>query len=187
MRFNSTAAQDGWILESGMNTKIGGSLNSSAATLQIGDNAVKKQYLSILSFNTANLPDTAVITKVTLKVQKQSVTGGGNPVAIFQGFMVDIKKGFFGTTSLQTSDFQAAPSKSYGPFNTAITGTWYNIDITNAKAYINKLAANGGLTQIRLRFNLNNDSNTIANYLSLFSGEAPLASRPALIIQYYVP
>ena len=113
--------------------------------------------------------------------------GGGNPVTMFQGFMVDMKKGFFGTTALQTTDFQAVASKTYGPFVTAISGGWYSIDLTSGKGYINKLSTLSGLTQIRLRFKLDDNNNAIANVLSLFSGNAPAASQPQLIIQYYVP
>jgi hypothetical protein len=62
-----------------------------------------------------SLPDDAVILKVTLKVKRQGVAGGGNPVTMFQGFMVDIKNGFFGTAALQISAFQAAANKTYDP------------------------------------------------------------------------
>jgi hypothetical protein len=186
--FPSIAAQDGWILESSENTSKGGAMNSAAATFNLGDNAAKKQYLGILSFSTGDLPDNAIITGVTLKVMKHGVSGGGNPVAAFQGFMVDIENGFFGTTAaLQTGDFQATASKSYGPFVLAPVGGWYSIDLTDAKAYVNKLATNSGLTQIRLRFKLDDNNNAIANYLSLYSGNAPVANRPQLAITYYVP
>jgi hypothetical protein len=43
------------------------------------------------------------------------------------------------------------------------------------------------VTQIRLSFKLDDNNNTIANYLKLYSGNAPAASRPQLIIEYYVP
>jgi hypothetical protein len=186
--FKSVAAQDGWVLESSETSNAGGTMNAGATTFVLGDNAAKKQYLGILSFSTGGLPDTAVITKVTLKLQKSAIVGGGNPVAIFGGFMVDIKNGFFGTAAtLQASDFQAAANKSYGPFNTALVGGWYTIDLTGAKPFVNKLAAGSGLTQIRLRFKLDDNNNTAANYLSLFSGNAPAASRPQLIVTYYVP
>jgi hypothetical protein len=184
----SLAASDGWVLESTENSNIGGSTNSTATTFRLGDDAAKKQYRGILSFSTGgSLPDDAVITSVTLKVKRQGVTGGGNPVTMFQGFMVDIKKGFFGTAALQASDFQAKAHKSYGPFTPAPSGGWYSIDLTSGKAYINKFDTLSGLTQIRLRFSLDDNNNAIANYLSLFSGNAPAASRPQLIIQYYVP
>jgi M6 family metalloprotease-like protein len=186
--FNSTSSQDGWVLESSETSGHGGSISATASTLRLGDDAAKKQYRSILSFSTgSSLPDTAVITKVTLKVRKQSIVGGGNPVTTFQGFMVDIKKGYFGTTALQAADFQTAASKTYGPFKPALSGSWYSIDLTGGKAYINKLSSYSGLTQIRMRFKLDDYNNTIANYLSLYSGNAGSSYRPQLIVEYYVP
>jgi predicted outer membrane repeat protein len=185
---SSTSTQDGWILESSETSNAGGVLNSIATTFNLGDDATKKQYRGILSFSTGpGLPDTAHITAVTLKVKRSAVVGGGNPVTTFQGFMVDVKKGLFGTTALQAGDFQAAATKLYGPFNTALVGGWYSINLATPDAYINKLSTNSGLTQIRLRFKLDDNNNTIANYLSLFSGNAPATSRPQLVITYYVP
>ncbi|MGC1378174.1 MAG: DNRLRE domain-containing protein, partial [Anaerolineales bacterium] len=148
----------------------------------------KQQYRSILSFSTGGLPDNAVITGVTLKVQKSAIVGGGNPMTTFGGFMVDIKNGFFGTAAtLQAGDFQAAGSKTYGPFGPAPVSNWYAIDLTGAGRFVNKLAAGAGLTQLRLRFKLDDNNNAVANYLSLFSGDAPAAARPQLIVTYYVP
>jgi hypothetical protein len=160
-----------------------------ATTFRLGDDAANKQYLGILSFSTgAKLPDTAIITNVTLKVKQQGIIGGGNPVTMYQGFMADIENGFFGTrAALQTTDFQAAANKSYGPFTTVLSSGWYSINLTGGESYINKLSTSSGLTQIRLRFKLDDNNNNIANYLSLYSGDAPLASRPQLIIEYYVP
>jgi hypothetical protein len=189
--FNSAGAQDGWVLETSETSGVGGSLNSGAATFNLGDDAAKKQYRGILSFSTGSLPDGALITNIMLKVRKSSVVGGGNPVTAFQGFMVEIKKGFFGTVGLQTTDFQAtftaATGKTYGPFLPTPVSNLYSINLTSGKGYINKLSTNGGLTQIRLRFKLDDNNNAIANYLSLFSGNATAANRPQLVITYYVP
>jgi len=181
------ASQDGWVLESSETSGVGSWLNSGATTFRLGDDVANKQYRGILSFKTSIISDTAVITSVTLKVRKQTIVGGGNPVTAFQGFMVDIKKGFFGTTVLQTSDFQAAANKTYGPFMPTPSSGWYKINLTTGKAYINKLSTKSGLTQIRLRFKLDDNNNTIANYLSLYSGNATTANRPQLVIKYYVP
>jgi hypothetical protein len=184
---SSTGSQDGWVLESGKNTKVGGSI-SATGNIYLGDDATNKQYRGILSFATGPaLPDTAVITGVTLKIKQQAIVGGGNPVSIFQGFMVDVKNGFFGASALQTSDFQTTANASYGPFILTPVGGWYSINLTGASAFINKLATGSGLTQIRLRFKLNNNNNAIANYLSLYSGEAPVGSQPQLVIMYTVP
>jgi hypothetical protein len=59
--------------------------------------------------------------------------------------------------------------------------------LTAGKDYINKLTTLSGLTQIRLRFKLDDNNNTVANYISFYSGNATLANRPQLIIEYYVP
>ncbi len=186
--YNSSAPQDGWALESTELSGKGGTLNATASTLRLGDDAARKQFRSILSFNTSSLPDNAVITKVTLKVRRHSVLGGGNPVGMFQGFVVDIRKGVYGASALQAADFQATASKTLGPFNTALSGGWYSLNLSNGKAYINKLAVGGGLTQIRLRFKLDDNNNAAANFLNLYSGNAGGASsRPQLILEFHTP
>jgi hypothetical protein len=185
---NTNSTQDGWILESSEISHTGSILNADATTIRLGDDVAKKQYRAILSFGTgAGLPDYATITSVTLKLKQQAIVGGGNPLAIFKGLMVDIKNGIFGTMALQASDFQAAASKSYGPFQPVLTGGWYSINLTAARGSINTLATSSGLTQIRLRFSLDDNDNAVANYLSLYSSNAPAASRPQLVITYYVP
>jgi hypothetical protein len=184
----SQNSYDGWVLETLENGNAGGTMNSTATTIRLGDDAARKQYRSILSFATGNpLPDNAIITKVTFKLKRQGIIGGGDPLTIFQGFMTDIKRGIFGTAALQAADWQTAAQKTVGPLTPTLASGWYTLNLTSARAYINKLATAGGLTQIRLRFRLDDNNNTIANYLSLYSGNAAAASRPQLIIEYYVP
>jgi photosystem II stability/assembly factor-like uncharacterized protein len=186
--FYSSGTYDGYVLESSHTSNKGRTLSSTATTFRLGDSASKQQYRSILSFGTSSIPDSAVITKVELRVRKQGVTGGGNPVTMFQGFMADMRRGYFGTSSkLQTTDFQASASRSYGAFKPALVGGWYSIDLTAAKGYVNKLTSGSGLTQIRLRFKLDDNGNRTANYLRLYSGNAPASSRPQLIVTYYMP
>jgi uncharacterized repeat protein (TIGR01451 family) len=182
--FISNAAQDGWVLESSEKSNRGGSINQSQAAFILGDNAVKKQFRSILSFDTSFLPDNASITSVVLKIRRNGVVGGGDPVITFGGFMVDVKKGSFGTLPLAASDFQAAANRTIGPFKPVLTGGWYNLSLNNAKAYVNKL----GTTQIRLRFKLDDNNNAVSNYMSFSSGNAGTAVyRPMLVIKYTLP
>src|SRR5688572_7737251 len=181
---NSIGAHDGWILESSETSSTGGTKNNTETTFNLGDNAARNQYRSILSFNTSSLPDNAIITKVTLKVKKHSIVGGGNPVSLFQGFRVDIKTGLFGTGALELGDFKAAASRTLGPFSPTLSGGRYSLNLTNGKANINKV----GHTQLRLRFSLDDNNNSIANILKLFSGNATVVSdRPQLIIEYTLP
>jgi hypothetical protein len=183
MAFPSSAILDGWILESTSTSGKGGSLDSKAITINIGDNKEKKQYRSMLSFDTTALPDTAIITAVTLKFKSAGIQGGGNPVTIFGGFMVDIRKGPFGSFALALTDFNATPTRTLGTFKVSPASGWYAINLVKGAGFLNKL----GLTQIRLRFNLEDNGNVIDNYLRIYSGNAPVASRPQLIVRYYVP
>jgi hypothetical protein len=185
--FTSIGANDDWVLESGENTNAGGMMDATAATFRLGDNATRDQYRGILSFDTSSLPDNATITKATLKVRRQGVNGGGNPVSLFKGFMVDLHKGSFGTPAPQTTDWQASGNKTLGPFNSSPSNGWYSLDLTGANAYINKVTTGGGLTEVRLRFKLDDNNDAVANFLSLYSGDASAASRPQLVIEYSIP
>ena len=183
-----TTGQDGWILETSEKSSRGGIIHATAGQLNLGDDILRNQYRSILSFPTGDaLPDNAFIAKVTLKVKYLGIIGGGNPVAIFQGFMLDIKKGTFGAITLEPTDWQAAANKTIGPFLPARVDGWYTFDLTSIRAYINKLATLSGVTQIRLRFFREDDGNFAANYLMLYSGNDLPTSRPTLIIEYKVP
>ena len=183
----SVAAQDGFVLESSETSAKGHELNTTATTLQIGDDAANKQYRAVLSFATGKIPDNAVITKITLNIMSQGIVGDVDPVNTFQGFSVAVKKGTFGAAKLEAADFQTVASKAYGSiFLTPVDG-WYTFDLTSAKPYINKQSSASGLTQIRLNFMLNSNDNMVADYLSLYSGNADVAYRPQLLVQYYVP
>ena len=94
-------------------------------------------------------------------------------------------------STLQAADFQtlATPNGgTYGPFVIAPVNNIYSLNLTPGRLNINKLTAYSGLTQIRLRFKLDDNNNLIANYLSLFSSNATTAAnRPQLVITYSVP
>ncbi|MCQ3939261.1 MAG: hypothetical protein DPW18_19790, partial [Chloroflexi bacterium] len=69
--FRSQGTYDGWILESSEASGAGGTMNPSAATFNLGDDAANRQYRTILHFDTSALPDNAVITSAVLKIRKQ--------------------------------------------------------------------------------------------------------------------
>jgi hypothetical protein len=184
--YRSVGTYDGHILESGENTNAGGTLDSTTTTFRLGDEAGNKQYRAILSFNTTALPDTAVITKVTLKIRKQAPVGT-DPFTILSVLRVDIRKPYFGTSlALLVSDFQAAANRSnVGTFNSTPVNNWYSAVLLNtAHPFINKT----GTTQFRLRFLTDDNNDNAADYMKFFSGNYATASaRPTLIITYYIP
>ena len=172
--------------ESTETSSKGGIKNSGSKQLFVGDDGFNSQYRSILSFNTKNLPDNAVITKVTLKVKKAGATVGKPSFKSFKGLLVDIKSLKFGSKSyLQPEDFQAKANKtSIGKFPSKLKTGWFVAPLnTAAHPFINLT----GLTQFRLRFGKGDNNNFSADYLKLYSGNAPASKRPQLIIEYYVP
>jgi hypothetical protein len=186
--FISVAAQDGWIVESSENSNIGGSLENDKA-LTIGDNVQNKQYRSILSFNTSSIPDNASITHVMLKIMHGGVSDSLSGIMFkFKGFALDVKNGAFGLPALESSDFQAAASQSFNSPNPTLIHPCFYINLTQASASINKLSSNYGLTQIRLRFVLDDNNDHAINVMYLASSNyTDPPRRPQLIVTYQVP
>jgi hypothetical protein len=184
-------ARDGWVRESAETSNRGGSMNASAGVLRLGDDTARRQYRTVLSFKTDGLPDDAVITSATLKLQHQSITPPGtNPIALFQGIWIDVPDGYVGTLPvLQLMDFHKPASKTIGLFKPVLSGGWYTIRLPESVfKYINKLAIHDGLTQFRLRFKLDDNDDAVANILNIRSGNrAVQAQRPELIIRHQAP
>ena len=184
-QFNSGGTLDGWVLESGETTGKGGGFKA-AGNLQVGDDALNKQYRSLLSFDTSKLPDNATVVSATLRIKKVGAVGldpfgwAGNKL------LADIRKGFFDATlGLTVTDFQAVATKnSAGPVVASTLG-WYQLVLVPADlANINKI----GPTQFRLRFLTDDNNNKKADYAAFFSGDnATAANRPLLIVEYTLP
>lgn len=189
MTFASSAAQDGWALESGETTNKGGSINTKATQFFVGDDAANKQYRGILSFDTSPLPDNAVVTAASLKLRYGGTVGGMTPAAMmtnFQGFQVDVKKGMFGKAGLEKSDFQTKATKTIAS-KPKLVSKYYTINLNTVRTSINTLSTGGGLTQIRIRFKLDDNNNATANYLKLYSGNVSTAAyKPQLIVTYHL-
>jgi len=183
--FKSQPKFDGWVLESNETSGVGGTKNNLGKVLLLGDNAQDKQYRAILSFGTAKLPDNAVITKVILKVKKAGVAGT-DPMTTHNGLVVDIKKGkFYTLPALQINDFQAKAKKyKVGKFPNKLFSGWYRSFLNSGAYGVINLK---GRTQLRLRFLLDDNDDNSADILKLYSGNAVLANRPTLIVDYYIP
>ncbi|MCX6565404.1 MAG: hypothetical protein NTW38_03115 [Candidatus Aminicenantes bacterium] len=182
--YTSRGAEDGWVLESGENSSVGGTLNAGSLSLNVGDNAQKKQFRAFLSLDTHDIPDNAVFVSATLQVKRQGQVNQ-NPME-FANMLADVKKGAFGgSNSLVVADFQSpanlAPCCTFA--ETSVNG-WYSAKlISGSLPFINKT----GLTQFRVRFNVDDDNDSVADYLQFYSGEAASTNRPRLVITYIVP
>ena len=182
---NSTAAYDGWVLASTAANTAGGS-KSATGTLRVGDDASNRQYRSILSFNTSALPDNAVIRSATLAIVKAGGVGTDPLESHALGLLLaDMKKGSFGATALELSDFQAIPSASAVGHFTVLGKGWCQFVLPASDyPYINLT----GTTQFRLRFSIASNNNHVAEIDSFYAGDATTAAdRPVLTVQYSLP
>jgi hypothetical protein len=174
---------DGWVLESGEFTGIGGSMNAVNTTIWMGDDIANRQYRAIISFNTAMLPSTANIQSATIYLSGNGVFGI-SPF-IWGNLYADVKRGFFGTTKyVQLVDFQAAANfNSVGVQpSCAATGSCLIPLSGRAFPFINRY----GLTQFRLRFAPDDNNNKKPDYYRAFSGDTALIrARPLLVVKYY--
>jgi len=182
--FTSTAANDGWTLESSEFGNEGNMMNATSV-LRVGDDSANKQYRSLLYFDTSRLPDNAIISKATVKIKKAGVTGT-DPFTTHGALIADMAKGFFGLSPLEATDFQApgALISSAGSFVATILPTYQlTLNPVNFK-YVNPF----GVTQFRLRFTLDDNNNKVMDFVSFYGGDALTATdRPQLTIEYYTP
>jgi hypothetical protein len=176
---------DGWVLESTETSNQGGSLNTEDPSFNLGDDASNRQYRAILHFHTLLLPNNAVISKVRLRVKFQGVLGT-NPFTTHSGLKVDIRKPYFGSTvGVAANDFQAVPNQNAaGTFGTAPASEWYTAVLSSSAFPFVNLT---GSTQFRLRFALDDNNDLGADVIRFYSGTAPVANRPVLIVDYTVP
>lgn len=180
----SVGAYDGRILESAESSNTGGSMDNAAATLILGDDASDRQYRAILHFGTSSLPDTAVITSAVLQMRMYNVTGT-NPFTVLGSLRVAVRKPSFGVVALELADFKSAAGVNLvSNFNPAPVNSWYGAVLNSTgMLYINR----SGTTQFRLYFTKDDSDNLSADHIRFYSGNASVAFRPKLIIQYYVP
>jgi hypothetical protein len=180
----SSAANDGWILESSETSNTGGTLNSTQTTFNVGDDASNNQYRAILHFDTSALPDTAVVTNMTLKIKQQGNVNGVSPFT-FGSLYVDMRNPAFGNAILELGDFNFAAKKvKPAVFNPNPVSGWFSARFnTGGNLYVNRT----GTTQLRLYFSVDDNNNNIADFIRFYSGNASAGDRPKLLITYYVP
>ncbi len=152
----------------------------------MGDDGLKRQLVGILDFDTASIPDNAVITGARLQVKGMIISAAiyaelGNMIA-------DITKPFFGTSAgLENMDFRfRARATNAGTFTHAASAySWIAMRVNAGSLFaINKT----GRTQFRLRFTLDDSNDAIKHELRFLSGDYfNAADRPMLIITYYIP
>jgi len=182
----SIGTQDGWVLESSETSNVGGSMDTTSNLLYVGDDAQDRQYRSYLTFNTAGLPDNAVITSLKLRIKVQGFVGGNMfiPTSTLGSLVMDIREPYFGVNAnLAVADFQSAPSyNAVGVLGTISSTGWRTVTFKNtAYPYVNLK----GKTQFRLRFQKDDNDDMSSDFIKMFSGNVTTVDYPKLIITYY--
>lgn len=182
--FKSKGPQDGWILESEEDSSEGGTLNRAATTFNIGDDSKDRQYRSVISFNTASLPDNAIITSAQVNIKRQGLVGT-DPFLTHGKLLLEIRNGLFSNNfDLNLSDFAADPSSVTQDTFVGLTYSWYTAKLGYSNlVFVNKY----GVTQFRLRFNLDDNDDLSADFMKVFAGDAQDSFQPQLIVTYTLP
>ena len=185
--FTSVATQDGHVIADYNNpsSSFEGIQVVDTGVIQIGDtggnnnNQVEPQ-VGIISFDTSSLPDNAIVTGATLRLQRNYAVDG------LGGIFVDVAPpaGFGGNLALETGDYNApaaAISVTNLPFP-ASDGNWSvgNLDAAGLTA-INLT----GTTQFRIYFSP--QYNTDGNEDSLAFSDGSSTTPPELIVTYTFP
>ncbi len=185
--FNSVAAQDGRIWESGENTNVGGggvSAENLTSSIRVGDTNVDEQYKNILSFNTSSIPDTATITAASIRLVR-GVLSGTSPFGTHGPCVADISNGGFGgNVAFAFSDWEAAATAT----NVATLST----PASNGSASTGTLSAAGraaisktATTQLRVYCTVGDNDDNGFDYIGFYPGEtATVANRPQLTVTY---
>ncbi len=182
-KFYSVGSQDGLLRESTPTSNVGG-YASTAGNLTVGDDNYNREFRSVLSFNTASLPDNASVRAIALYLKKASITGT-NPFTTHGALKVDLRKPYFGLSSaLEPNDFEAAASNmNVGTVGASPVGGYNVARLWSGFGNVNLT----GLTQLRLHFTMQ-DTNAVSDTINFFSGDSLLSgNKPALVIYYLLP
>ena len=186
MSFTSIGTQDGYVRESSELSGLANLVNVSSGAFLLGDDALRRQFRGMLSFNSAALPDNAVIISARLMMRKQGQVGS-DPFGTHGSLVFDVQRPNFGaSSSLSFDDFSALPGlKAAGSIGKLpVNGLYSGALVAAGLPFVNRT----GGTQFRLRFQLDDDNDAVGDYLAFYSGNALTSSdRPTLTVVYYLP
>lgn len=177
--FTSSGPYDGWILECAEKSNSGCSLDKTGPTLIVGDDAERRQYRAVLSFNTSGLPEDVLVNSVELKLKLVQIVGR-DPFEKHGKLLVEACSPSVGLMLVvQISDFQTERNcRVVGAFDPARRDGWYTAELDPA------VVRTDGVSQFRLRFERDDDNHRSADYLEFYSGNAEDRLRPNLVVRY---
>ena len=154
LQVTSDPDDDGYVTESSPGSGTGGSAvpdhTNQPLGLRVGDTSDSTERRSVVSFDTAAIPDGAEVVHALLVLTRGGVAGS----FAHSDLVVDVKNGSFGAEALEPGDFEAAADGvaigRVPQVDVAEMGLdeVFQVDLNAAAPHINKT----GKTQFRLRF-----------------------------------
>ena len=136
--------------------------------------------MSVVSFDTSSLLPGIEITRATVVLTRGRMKG--NPLGSLGNLLMDVQTGGFGSsTALAMHDFEAAASApAAGQLFVDSSSAVGDLDATGIAA-INP----AGVTQVRLRFEIDDDDDAVVDFLGFYASDNATSSRhPMLEIEY---
>lgn len=187
--FNSTAGQDGSVIEEGENGNVGAVVQPVVGpndTIDVGDTAKDEQVKGFISFDTSWLDDDLTITGATLRVKLKSNLGADAQLALGQ-CKVDVhhKGGFSLSAVLEKGDFEAQATVTHvSSLGYADPGEWSYANVIDPQALNPPPIDSKGVTQMRLYCEKDDNDDQTSNLARYWSGAAAAGNRPELILEY---
>ena len=183
----SQAVNDGWILESGAATSVGGTMSNVGDTMSVGDDASNRELRIFSRFDTTAdpVPTTATIAVVNYRIKQVPGSSLGNVFTARGNLISELNKPYFGTTSaLELGDFQAAADSGACNFDTTILADGFYRCVF-FQVSINLFPKGGGFINMRSRF-ATQDTNNTADQLTVYTGDYSYQySKPQLFVAYF--
>ena len=150
LTFDNEDANDGYVkADAGGGAPVVGTLEASYG-LASGRGADGKYNRSLLSFDTAAIPDGATVVSATLSVVYRSASGDPWSSPAGNSLLIDVRNGCYGACTIEAADYAAAASADGVAQLLRFTGGSQTSTAFDAAglAAINR----AGRTQLRLRF-----------------------------------
>lgn len=162
--FSEGGANDGWV------DVVANEMGTDG--IRMGDDGffpiTEHDWRGILSFNTANLPDNAIVTGASIYLNRSGAGGNSNPYDLEDRLpKLDIISGTFGNPEVELSDGTAtADATDVGCFHGTVPSNYDATRIDIHPSYLQHINTSGR-TQFQLYFNL---ADWAANYIDYYDG-----------------
>lgn len=183
----SQAVNDGWILESGVATNVGGTMSNVGDTMSVGDDASNRELRIFSRFDTTAdpVPANATIAVVNYRIKQVPGSSLGNVFTARGNLISELNKPYFGTAAaLELADFQNPADSGACNFDTTILADGFYRCVF-FQVSINLFPKGGGFINMRSRF-ATQDTNNTADQLTVYTGDYSYQySKPQLFVAYF--